>query len=294
MQRYKRISIAFFIVLILAGIYFYFFYNKPNNEKLNNPERINKEQQILTGELSVVNSESITIKNIKDIILGSTEKNNFVLYKININKDTEVKRYLGDVKTREQFLKEQAEYEKIINGYKKNGKSTFGIEAPNWHVSENIKISDLRVGDALKAMVYKNKDEYIAQKIILEFKNKEIDSSLDKQINNKIQYDGVIKEINVKKNILKIDVYGELKEIILNKQTKFYLKTKKSNEQFQKEQEDFNKKIAGNKDLGSVVAPSWFFSDLVTIDNLRSGQQAIVYAEFINDILFAKKIEIIN
>ncbi len=180
-----------------------------------------------------------------------------------------------------------------------------GIEAPNWNILKKVNFNNIAKGDIVRAFVYKIDDSYIAKKVIVELNKK-----LQTKSNLQSQQDKILKIFGTisawQSDRLKLQIYKptglaaatEFKEIVINSQTDIIKKIKKTEEQFQREQLEFNNQVKQLKSSGvginDLIAPSWFIIEEIDVNNLAIRQDITADVIENNGQLIARQIEIIS
>lgn len=302
-------NVIFFMV-ILAGIallifFLYLVLFKPNRQDKLADQKELKIEQIIIGEVVAVGERQITIKTEGDILSLPGERQEFDLFKVQINKEADILRYTDAIKSREQFAREQEEFNKKVKEFQGQGASITGIEAPNWNILKKVNFNNIAKGDIVRAFVYKIDDSYIAKKVIVELNKK-----LQAKSNLQSQQDKILKIFGTisawQSDRLKLQIYKptglaaatEFKEIVINSQTDIIKKIKKTEEQFQREQLEFNNQVKQLKSSGvginDLIAPSWFIIEEIDVNNLAIRQDITADVIENNGQLIARQIEIIS
>src|SRR3989339_572753 len=265
-KNYKKILFILFLFFVcVAGYYFYF----------SKKDLIDKHFFAFNiGFISEINNEFLIISiDSQDPLQENKEKKK----KYQIDKSTTVFRELNQVKSEKEFREEEIIFKNYLLSDVENKNN---IEAPSWYKVEKIIYTDLKIGDNVK-VYYDNED--MAVKIILlkkSFNNNDdqyikLDSRQILRIDkiNKIieikKTDAFLEEDLVKKNIIKI-----------SNSTQFFKRRIKDNQEFLKEQEEFNKKIQELKNLNQgieqIKAPERFIVDGYSFDSLIVGDKILV------------------
>ncbi len=282
--------IVLLIAVIIFGIYFLIGF-KSKYSAGNNKKNIYQEKLALAGELLEIKNNILVLKINNNASPNPDKKSD--LYEIGINKNTEVIRYLKDIKSKNDFMAEQVEYEMTVIKYKNNNKSTFGLLAPNWNVSEKILLNELQKGDLIEIIAEYNDVAYVAKYITIKDNSEPTDNATDKQKISE-EYEGVIDSVDKVNKIINFNYFGDIKEIKYDSSSEYLLKTIKTVERFKKEQKEYNLAIKNKQDHGNLVAPSWFDVIKITIDDLKSGQTAYVYVELKDEAICLNELQITN
>lgn len=309
----KKIKIIIFILIIITvGIFIYFLW--PTLFELKEEAEVGPGQEILElmltlGEVEDVisNEVRIRIEKFDDIPLPDKEKK-YDYMTFLLNEKTKFYQYTDTIKSQEEFNKEQEEFNKKIKEFKTLGRETTGIEAPSWYILKEIIKDDLIKGQVVRIYSYQQNQDSVVNKIVVK-RTATFQKSLDisSQAENTIELFGRIKEINDK--FLTLDEYNPnptsqsifigTRDIAVNNLTKIIKKVKKTDQQFQKEQNEFNAKVSQlkkeGKDVINISAPDWFIEQEIEFSDLEVGVDAMIEAmKTVDEEIIAQKIELVT
>lgn len=279
------IIIIIFVALGLGG--YWLFKEKSQESRLVSLEDLSgQERFVLEGEIITLSEDDfLELKTIKD---GDAPLADMPIEteikKVALNKNTEILRYTDRIKSREDFLKEQKEFQAQFTAREKEGSSTASLEAPDWRIAENIPPKDLRAGDRVRVYAYQDKNNtYWALKITVDKSAVAVpDAAASAQTGDeRAETSGEIQEI--RGEFIKIKEIGPtglslgIREIKISADTKIIEKTRKTNEEFSKEQADFVKKMANTEEKDTLEAPTWFTVKEINLNALKAGNTLNIF-----------------
>lgn len=291
MNRKSYIISGLVLLLIISLVVFIFFFDK-DKEKFNNKDRVIseiKEKNVyfpfIIGELDKISKQELTLK-ISDRDMNSINK--YINNNYKLEENTEIYIQKSDVKTAKEFDKEQNEF---INKHF----SDKNAEAPSWFKLERASLGALNAKQRIKVYYDSFENTLIAKKIVI--------------LNEKDDY-GDYKDIKsdlirrAEGEIIKVEKEGEYKiktetssfygtreienfDILVEFNTKYLKKIKKSEQVFNKEQEEFNKKLVeskGDKKIqDDLKAPEWFYYENADLSDLVLRKKILVLYSEINE-----------
>lgn len=285
---------------VLAAGMFFIFWQKSKSPSSRLEEY--SKTETFYGEIAGINTNSFSIKFQKDILSNPIkyETIDFVS-----NQNTLFKKYEAELKSEEEFLKDQEGYEKEIAVLRSGGKEISSVEAPSWQKQRIAVFQDLKIGDVVEIYAYKLKNNLIAQKVIIKTeKMNDVANNQDISFNSQeVILSGLVKEktddaINLEVDISSVDNDDSgLQKVYFTSSTKIILKNKKTDSQFQKELAVFKESLSKNKSdsfFSEVVAPDWYTTEIITSDKINQEDKVVINAMQENDKLKALRIEVLR
>ena len=277
----KIILIISLLILLTLILILIIFLVKTTTGQIN-------EVKIVEGEIKKLSTQQITILPINQQILSTVKTQEQKTFEI--NKKTKYFIATDQIKSQKEFELEQANFNNKIELLQAQQKSTTGLAAPSWFKLKTVKLSDLQIGQLVSLYLNfqdKNKNSQIIKKIVIEKKifsrpiMGKILSELQGQIKQLQENQIVLLTAATVTNQATSSLTTEKEVIIkLDNQTKVFKNKRKSQKQFEREQEEFNQKIkqllATNKAIDNLAAPSWFSQEPKSLADLKTGEFVLI------------------
>jgi len=280
MRKKYIFLLIIFLLIALSACVFHFFKVSLNKQEIKKEDM--SIQEVIEGTIDSIddssNSFSIAVAEVSDSeVVNSILKVNFD------NNLLEVYKNSGEIKSEEQFRKEEQEFKEVMQKLKDSGQSTTLLNSPSWEILNKIDKSALQKGNKVKVYLYKKNQDAFAKKIIILSESQAAEDNAVDDSPQIVTFFGVITEIDGKNKKIKLIQDCEsctekiTEEFIFNDNTAISKETIKTQDGFLKEQADFNKKIAEakkkNQDDAKIEAPSWFLEEKVNFSYLKVGDK---------------------
>jgi len=300
----KIITIIITLLAIIVLAVFLFFYIKKEDKKNSEIEKDVFMTEILLGDISQI-GENYILVSVRDNQIADEEKADNV--KIYIDDKTKFKRYTGEIKSAEEFKKEQSDFQAALKEQGAGKDYSTTLESPDWYKTESIGFNNLAVNDKVRIVSSKKSDNsYIAKTIIVENKKQIQDADQPVIKDSNVIVSGTIDSIGGQTINLKDSestyfvASGKIIKVLFDEKTSIIAKKQKTDEKFTQEQVEFNKKIENlrkeNKSIYGLAAPQPYIENQESQSYFRVEQKLIIYGSIntANEEMLADKIEIIE
>lgn len=296
MFKKRNIVIIFFIFIFFLCILGIFSLNK-RNVVFNDSNKAQKKEDLFALRGTIFFNSSNLIKiHVDDG--DDLEKDNEWDTELILSRDTEV------ISIDKNKQKSEPEYEKEILEYKTRrdgniSEFTSSDSMPGWFREEFVVPTDLNVGDSVYVYCLGGSDKKRckAKRIVKNIEKKRTGLNETQRMSMR----GEIVSLNEKLMVLKQVQIGDLdtatatlERIVIDDNTKIFLKKIKGENEFNEEQKKYSKDLEFTQknggDIGELSAPQWnILSDGSYLD-LKIGEQIEIDLIKSDDKLFAEKI----
>ena len=282
LNKFKKILFLVVVVIIITIIFFVFLIIKKEDNK--NSSFWNGKYIRLYG--------SLVEKNKNNFVLNLLEKDEEKLITINFDQKTIIKKESSKIKEKENLIQE-------IELYKKNLNNKKDLFYPGWNILENIDIKNINIGDEIEILL-KDDGKSIAENVLVKHikENKNLRNIKE---NNIYKINGeIINFDNTSLEIKNINFIGDENnyKLIVSQNTEIFEKTKKQEEIFNRENNDFinlkeeTKRRGG--DITKIKAPGWFLYKDKNLQDLKKNLRVEVEYFIQDNEYIAKNIFLLN